>query len=312
MAAQTKKRVEDYIMPLNMNGLQGRMLHMPAPKAHPDNEILYIYGHHASLERWWGLAQVLNRYAAVSMPDLPGFGGMDSLYKIGKKPTVDNLADYLASFVKWRYKRKKVVIVALSFGFVVVTRMLQRYPELTKKVDFLVSAVGFTHHEDFTFSKTRKTIYRWAPTLFTTRPTAAFFRYTALNSWVLRTFYSHTFNAKKKFENVDPEMAKQLMDMEVILWHINDVRTHMFTYTEMFTVDNCQKQVDLPVWHVSAVADQYFRGPVVEQHLRVIFSDYNEAKNKALRHAPSVLATAKESEILLPAKVRRAFLARQR
>ena len=124
-----------------MNGLQGRMLHLPAPKGR-NREILLVYGHHSSLERWWGLAQVLNRYGAVTMPDLPGFGGMDSLYKIDKKPTIDNLADYLAAFVKMRYKRRRVTIIGMSFGFVVVTRMLQRFPELVKKVDVLTSLLS--------------------------------------------------------------------------------------------------------------------------------------------------------------------------
>lgn len=122
---KTGQSPDEYIEPLNMNGLQGRVLHMPAPKGR-DKEILFVYGHHSSLERWFGLMQNLNRYAAVTMPDLPGFGGMDSFYKLGETATIDNLADYLASFIKMRYKRRKVIIVGMSFGFVVATRMLQR------------------------------------------------------------------------------------------------------------------------------------------------------------------------------------------
>jgi pimeloyl-ACP methyl ester carboxylesterase len=102
-----------------------------------------VYGHHSSLERWWGVVQDLNQYGGVTMPDLPGFGGMQSLYKIGEKPDVDTLADYLAAFVKLRYKRRRVTIAGLSFGFVVATRMLQRYPDLVKKVDLLISVAGF-------------------------------------------------------------------------------------------------------------------------------------------------------------------------
>ena len=39
---------------------------------------------------------------------LPGLGGMDSFYSIGLKPSLDNMADYVASFIKLSYKRKKV------------------------------------------------------------------------------------------------------------------------------------------------------------------------------------------------------------
>src|SRR3954468_11091969 len=123
MATKKSKNPADYIVPLNINGLDGRMLKLPAPatKQAQGREILFVYGHHSSLERWWGLVQVLNRYGAVTMPDMPGFGGMDSFYKIGRKPTIDNMADYLAAFIKLRYKRKKIVIVGMSFGFAVAT-----------------------------------------------------------------------------------------------------------------------------------------------------------------------------------------------
>src|SRR4051812_40524605 len=113
MAKQTSKEPAEFIKPLYINELQGRMLHMPAPKG-KKREILFVYGHHSSLERWWGLMQDLNQYGAVTMPDLPGFGGMEDLYKIGKKPDVDTLADYLATFIRMRYKRKKVTIAGLS------------------------------------------------------------------------------------------------------------------------------------------------------------------------------------------------------
>ncbi len=310
MAKKAEQRPEDFIVPLDMNGMQGRLLHMPAPRAHAGREILIVYGHHSSLERWWGFAQNFNRYGAVTMPDLPGFGGMDSLYKIGKKPTLDNMADYLASFVKWRYKRKKVVIVALSFGFLVTTRMLQRYPELTKKVEILVSAVGFSHHEDFVFSKRRMRAYRLVSRVLTNRVMAFVFRYTALTPWVLKNAYHRTYNARKKFKGFDGDQHDKLMAMEILLWHANDVRTHWLTTHEMLVVNNCTKQVNLPVWHVAAGEDQYFNAHNVEQHMRIIFTDFYEAKNKHPLHAPSVIATAKESASFIPAKLRRELLAR--
>src|ERR1700691_2505061 len=132
--SKAAKNPADYILPLNMNGLSGRMIRMAAP-AGVKREILFIYGHHASLERYFGVADLLNKYGAVTVPDLPGFGWMDPFYKIGEKPTLDNYADYLASFVKLRYKNKQFVVVGYSLGFVIATRMLQKYPELSKKVD---------------------------------------------------------------------------------------------------------------------------------------------------------------------------------
>jgi pimeloyl-ACP methyl ester carboxylesterase len=304
MPHKVTKEIADYIVPLNINGLEGRMLRLPAPER-KSAELLFVYGHHSSLERWWGLMQVLNRYGSVTMPDLPGFGGMDSFYKIGKKPSIDNLADYLAAFIKLRYRRKKVAIAGMSFGFVIVTRMLQRYPELNKKVTLLVSIVGFAHKDDFTFSKPRYYFYLGTTHILSFRLPATIYRYTAVSSPLLRIFYGHTHNAKQKFaEAKTHEDHKRLMDMEVKLWHENDVRTWAYTSTQFLTFDNCRVKVQLPLWHVSAEADHFFDNHLVEQHLRIVFSDYNNAVVNVKNHAPSVIADEKAAAVLVPTKLR--------
>jgi len=296
---------EDYIGPLNMNGLQGRMLHMPAPKG-KNKEILFIYGHHSSLERWFGVAQNLNRDAAVTMPDLPGFGGMDSFYKIGRKATLDNFADYLAAFIKLRYKRKKVIIVGMSLGFVMATRMLQRYPDLAKRVQLLISYAGFTHYDDFTFTKQRRMSYLLGARVFALPIAAAFFRYVCLHPLILRTVYRHTHNAKQKFSGLLGDQLEEMTRIEVGLWHSNDVRTYMQTTAEFLTLDNCQKQIDLPVYHVGMKDDRYFNNAVVEQHLRIIFTNYTlVALLKVGNHAPSIIADAKAAAPFIPAKLHR-------
>lgn len=296
----------DYIVPLNISGLQGRMLHVP-PMGKGKREILFVYGHHSSLERWWGLVEVLSQYGTVTMPDLPGFGGMDSFYRIGLLPTIDNMADYLAAFIKLRYRRtRKITLVGMSFGFVVITRMLQRYPELTKKIDLLISLVGFAHRDDFNFSPARHRIYSAATWVLSHRLPAFIFRYAALNALVLRLAYAHTHNAKKKFAAaVDKEDFNRMMAMEIELWQSNDVRTHWFTNHEFLDLDNCNVRVDLGVWHITTVNDHFFDHTVVEQHMRVIFSDFHEAETKLMSHAPSVIANAEMAAPLVPQKIRK-------
>lgn len=302
------KNPADYIVPLDINGLEGRMLRMPAPttKQAKGREILFVYGHHSSLERWWGIMQVLNHYGTVTMPDLPGFGGMDSFYKIGKKPTIDNMADYLASFIKLRYKRKKIIIAGMSYGFVIVTRMLQRYPELTKKVTLLVSIVGFAHRDDFSFSKSRYRFYLYGTLLGSHQPIPTIFRYGAINKYVLRAVYAKTHNAKNKFQNAKSKAEfDYLMNMEIGLWHDNDVRTWMYTTAEFLRLDNCGVKVDLPLWHVTVDADRYFDHRIVEQHLKVIFKDVTVVKTKLDNHAPSVIADEKMAKPLIPDELRK-------
>jgi pimeloyl-ACP methyl ester carboxylesterase len=291
-------------MPLNMNGLKGRMMYIPAPKG-KRRELMFVYGHHSSLERWWGVMQDLNQYGAVTMPDLPGFGGMHSFYRIGKKPTIDNLADYLASFIKLRFKRKKVTVVGLSFGFVVVTRMLQKYPELTNRVELLVSVVGFARHDDFKFSKSRHQVYVSASRLFARRVPAILFKNLGLNPAIIKTLYHRTKNAKHKFKGLSKKEMKAMLDFEVHLWHTNDVRTHMHTSAEFLKLDNCTVQVNVPVWHVAVEGDNYFDNHRVEQHLRVIFPEVHVVTAKLDSHSPSLIASREQAAPMIPARLRK-------
>lgn len=287
-----------------MNGLRGRLLRMPPPK-NKKREILLIYGHHASLERLYGLAELLNDFGGVTMPDMPGFGGMDSFYKIGEKPTLDNMADYLAAFVKLRYRNRRLTIMALSFGFVVTTRMLQRHPELAKKVDILVSLVGFTRYDEFSFSRKRFWFYRITASIFSRRFSSILFRNIILHPAVIRAFYSKTHNAKHKFAHLTKKQRQRVTDFEVHLWRSNDIRTHMDTSITMLTVDNCQAQVDLPVVHLSVKNDNYFDNRIIDQHLQVIFSDLTSIPVKIKNHSISVVATKKDSEPLVPPELRK-------
>lgn len=293
----------DYIVPLNMNGLQGRMLRMPPPK-NRNREILVLYGHHALLERWWGLLQNFNEYGAVTMPDLPGFGGMDSFAKIGQKPTIDQYADYLAAFIKMQYKRRRVTIVGISFGFVVATRMLQRYPELAKRVDLLVSLVGFMHRDDFLFKPRARRAMKYGTRLFATRPVALFIRYCCLNPFVLKTIYAKLPAAKRRFIEVDPIEYAQMLEFEVKLWQANDVRTHWLTTSEFLDLDNCTKQIPLPVWHVGSQHDHYFNNVIVKEHMLVVFEDCTQLLTKTKAHTPSVVADKKGLAVMLPRKLR--------
>ncbi|HSX30628.1 MAG TPA: alpha/beta hydrolase [Candidatus Saccharimonadales bacterium] len=299
---------DDYIEPLNMNGLEGRMLHIPA-HGRKNREILMLYGHHALLERWWGLAQNCADFGSVTMPDLPGFGGMDSFYKIGQTATLDNYADYLASFIKMRYKRRRISILAISFGFLVATRMLQRYPGLAKQVDFLVSAAGFMRADDFIFSRRRYLAFLYGAKFLAIPPLPIAFRHLALNATVLRMAYAKTPNAKHKFAQADGDTTKfdRMMDMEIQLWQKNDVRTYMRTTVELMTVDNCKTPINLPVWHIYTLNDHFFDHRIVEQHMRVVFSDFHGLPIKLRSHTVSVLADKAEAAGLIPQALRRAL-----
>lgn len=311
MAQAKSTQPDDFIVPLFINGLEGRMIRVPS-RGRSKREVLLIYGQHSSIERMWGLVQALSRYANVTMPDLPGHGGMTPLYKIGQQPTFDNMADYLATFIKLRYKNKKITIAAMSIGFVIATRMLQKYPELTKKVDMLISIVGFTHKDDFKFSRTRFLFYKYGARFFSGKFTSWVFRHTFLRPAYLRRAYKHSNNAKDRLSQISGDEFEQTMDAELELWKVNDTRTQFKEHTQMFALDNTRVKVNMPVWHVAAKKDQYFNHTRVEENMRRIFSDFTMFYTQPKAHAPTVIADEKEASTLIPKELRQAWLARTR
>lgn len=281
------------------------MLYLPAPKGKNRN-ILLLYGHHASLERMFGIAANLNKHGSVTIPDLPGFGGMQSLHAIGLKPTVDNFADYLAAFIKLRFKNKRITIISMSFSFLVVTRMLQKYPQLSKKIDLLVSSVGFVHYEDFKMPKYQQLGLRALGRTFQYSFPAFLFRYTLLQGPVIRGFYALFGSVHSKMNDAEDKAVKaERVKAEVRLWQINDVQTRMRTMADMFKVDLCNKKINLPVHHVFVDGDRYFDNQVVEQHMRIIYSDFQGLKTDIKGHMPSIVATAEEAEPFVPAKLKK-------
>jgi len=301
---KTKREPADYILPLYMNGLAGRMLRAPSTTKRK-REILLIYGHHAMLERWWGLVENLETYGNVTMPDMPGFGGMESFAKIGVKPDIDAFADYLAAFIKFRYKKGNFTIYAISFGFLVVTRMLQKYPELAKRVDLLISAVGFMTYDDFHWNRREQRINQAGARLFATRPMAIFIEYVALNRTVVKLLTKLLPRSKHKFIEVTPEEFESVMDFDAKIWQANDVRTHWLTTAEFFSFDNTKARVNLPVAHVVSKNDHYLNNVKVEEHMRLVFSDYKSYVANTKAHVPHITATKEEMAVMVPAGLRR-------
>ncbi len=304
MATRKKPDPANFIVPININGLHGRMLRLPASTA-KKREILIVYGLHASIERMMGIAEDLSRYGPVTLPDLPGFGGMDSFYRIKKKPSIDNMADYLASFVKLKYRRKRVTILGMSFGFLVVTRMLQKYPELAKRVDVLVSIVGLVHHDDFKFDRKTYALLRTMAVIFSNKYPAWFAQHVILRSLPIKLTYRMVADKHTKLSDADEAERERRIDFEVGLWKCNDIRTQMDTGNSMLIVDLCDKQVDLAVYHVAVDLDRYFDNRVVEQHLNVIFKKVTMINSDIKGHAPTVVADAEAAAPFIPKQLRR-------
>lgn len=275
---------------------------MPA-SGNKHQEILLIYGHHSSLERMFTFAEVLSRYGYVTMPDLPGFGGMEPFYKLNELPTLDNYSDYLAAFIKLRYKRKKAVIIGMSFAVPVIVKMLQKYPELEKRVEYIVSIAGFVHKEDFALPKSYRVGLNIMATIGSKKIPSFLLKNLLFQPFIIKSTYKLVGNKHDKLKSAGSDERNKRINFELELWAINDLRTYMYSLGEMLKVDVCSQRINVPIHHASPKNDYYFNDNIVEQHMRIIFDQFTKYEIPLDAHVPSIISSVEEVEPYIPKKL---------
>lgn len=297
----------EHLAEFEVDGLRGRCWDAPALRQRrAGHTIIIVYGHHSSLERNLGLAQYLRRYGRVVMPDLPGLGGMDSFYSQGNRPTLDNYADFLNSFLRLKFKRAQAFsIFGFSLGFLVATRFLQKYPDNLKRLRLLVSVAGFVRGDALKFSPARRFYYDALGRFASTRPGAAIFKRIFLGEWSLRHFYDKTFLAKSKFSGSSARRRRELMEMELRLWRCNDVRTWAFTGRAMLACDLTGQPLQHRLYQLSASGDQFLAGKVNLRGLKKVYNEVEVLKVEFPKHAPTVITDTAEMEAIMPSSLTR-------
>lgn len=293
-----------YVVPLHMNGLRGRMLRAPSSTGRSRNEFLIVYGQKQNIEKWFPLASELMKYGSVTIPDLPGFGGMESFYKLGIKPTIDDYADYLAAFIKLRYRRKRLSIVGLSFGFVIVTRMLQKYPEISKKVNLLFNVSSFSHSDDLKISRFKKFKLKIYTKFFTYNLPATAYRGILLRPHLYNRLSKRMRAIQQKSHNDDKDF-KTKYNFDLKLRRKINVKTQMFTLNELLRLDNTKQRVDLPLVSINGTHEDHLRMEKVDEHLRSIYKSVSNVKLK--KHPLDLFMSYSQSEIqsMMPAKLKK-------
>ncbi|MCA9347068.1 alpha/beta hydrolase [Candidatus Saccharibacteria bacterium] len=304
-----KFELQDYIEDIELNGLRGRMINAPArnPKKR-DTNILLVHGQHSSLERLAGAADLMMDYGNFCLPDMPGFGGMDHLYKIGEKPTLDALADYMAAFIKLRYgKSKKFIIIGYSFGFIVTVRMLQKYPEIQKQCKEVIALAGFLHKNDFKFTATRRRAYLIFSRILETKLVSWIVREFFLRKIFLGMFYTRSHNAKEKFQDLSPAEHKRLLAFETKLWRINHIPTWCYTSRLMLNADLATRgeKLPMPLISINIEADKYFNNDSVVEHFKMIFPKVKVINAESAHHGGGIIESAKEAAPFFPKSLRK-------
>ena len=243
----------------------------------------------------------MRRFGQILIVDLPGLGGMDSFYKIGKKPTLDNYAHFLHKFLEKKLpKQQKFCLLGFSLGLMISSRLLSIYPQYQPRLKALVSVVGFLRGADLKFSRQRRFFYLLAASLVKIRPGALFFRYVIINKLFLKMFYARTALAKAKFQNISAQRKKELIAMETELWHINDVRTWAYTAELMLKVNLSDLRLKVQLYHAYIEGDQFLNN---DSNHRILKNVYNKVKCFGVNlgaHAPTVIADEAEAELFIP------------
>lgn len=287
---------------LDINGLSGRLLYRDFATG-KNRQQLIVYGQHSSIENMSGLVELLAKNGPVALADMPGFGGMDSFYKIGKKPTVDNLADYLAAIIRLRYRNKKITIIGIGLGFSVATKTLQKYPNLAKNVDLIVAYRSTLHNSDYKYGSKKKFLMTAAARFCSIRPISVFIRYGLLNKLALKillTSINPKQNSKKHFPDQKTSIKK-----ETRLWQINDVATYFYTLHWMLKTNLCDKKVDVPLESIYSKDDPDLDHHLVDQHMRVVFSKYKKTALKINREHLDRFNDINKAKENIPLRVRR-------
>ena len=302
MTIHNQDNFNDYLHHFKWHDLKGRYWLAPGLNAQADEHLLvFIYGHHSSLERNQGVLQHFRQVGRVLAIDLPGFGGMDSLYKMGLKPNIDNFAHYLNHLLRLHTKEnQKFSLIGFCFGFLITTRLLQIYPSWQERIRLNLSVVGFLSGKRFSFSKNRRRWYLIGAKFISMRLGAFIFRYLVLNRWILRRFYAKTSLAKTKFMNKNPAQRRELMEVEIDLWHRNDVRTWAFTSIVMLNCDLIGETVNTDVYHLATDYDQYFNHNNNIEDLKKVYNQVTFIKMNLSNHAPTIIISPKEAQEMIP------------
>lgn len=304
MTKNKKSDFYEFIEELDYQGLKGRLWRAPALKPQAkDHLIIFIYGNHSSLERVRGVNQYLRNFGEILMVDLPGFGGMDSFYKLGKKPTLDNFAHYLHDVLKAHLKpNQKFSIVGFCFGFLIASRFLQLYPTWQPRIRLNISVVGFLSGRSFIFKRIRRHMYILGCWLVANRLGAFVFRYLIVNSWMLRCFYGKNTLSKSKFVNMTKAQKQALLDIEIELWHNNHIRTWGYTLLEMFKSDLVNCKIQTNAYHLAS-PDQYFDHDLIFKDMQTVFKKAKLIFMKLTNHAPTTIIDPAEARRIITGEV---------
>ena len=289
----------DYIYPINVNGLESRYLFIPSQLKKNKSNVLIVYDIDFNLEKWFGYLTALSKFSNVYMIDLPGLGGADNFYKIGLKPELGNMANYLSSIIKLKFRRQNLSVIGIGYGFTLITKMIQNDLEIEKKINNVVAINGYVHFEDFNFDRSYKIKVYLNYFISKNKFLAQLVSLVIKSDYYLIRKYDDDYF--KKFLNSKFPFLKQFA---IDLDKSRDFRTESTIKYNILKLDLCSgRKIDKPLWAINTVMNKKVIYKRVEQHLKVIYSNYNYL-NLPIRKMPFLINNQKFGLRLIPHKLK--------
>lgn len=133
---------KEYVYFLDVNGMSGRHIKLPSKSLNSRRQIVVFGGFLSSAEKHFGLLDYLRQFGEVNYIDLPGYGGMDSLFEIGEFPMCDNYGDYIYSVLKTLKSISMPSIVCLGSSVIYVVNFMKRHPAARRWVRTVIHIEG--------------------------------------------------------------------------------------------------------------------------------------------------------------------------
>lgn len=296
----------EQIRNITIEGLSGRVLHIPSEKKSAKKNFFLVYGQHTSHERMYGISQYLSRHGNVYAIDLPGYGGMDSFYSIGKEPTIEAYGHYIYTVMQVLKLEKNIWMVGMSMGFQMMTRMLQLHPQIHPAIDKVFSLVGYTSKHDFAIKQPLWFGFNFMVFFGKTRPGVWIADNVFLNKVSVRIMLSIFAKFKSRMKSVTGEQ-KDVIEMEAHLWTINDQRTHAQNIWDMFHNWDLTKYNQLPfsLINMTSKQDQYFSDERLNENFAKVYKEHKTLYLDIDAHSPSVIGSPDDFEATIPKEVRK-------
>lgn len=295
---------------LSQGGMTGRLATYKA-RTNTKRVIYMISGMHTSHERMSPIAHYFSKYGTVIAPDLPGVGGMDSFFTVNQEFSLNSYADFLYDFFKQQKIKStnKPTIVGMSFGFLVLTRMLQRHPDTHDWFEQVVAIGGFGQQSDFN----NKLAVKITPVIslpLSTRPGAWFLETFIFKKPVLKVLFKIAkLIGNTKHNSVSNEDRKALIDMETSLWVENDARTRFHIY-RMFLNTNLVKgaqPIGNHLYNLFIPSDQWVKHDEVQKSMKRLYKKVTKLQLDSTLHAPSVISGEEEIDTMFKEALTKVF-----